>query len=98
MPRQPSPDTDAQLVDAGRSTTESGRGAHVSGGLSHRRPKIIVDQGPQGPSAPRRAISQRQAKPLVAPEFGSDLGALSDGSPVFRDQHGLRVASGTFGP
>lgn len=37
------------LVDAtlkSESIAESRRGAHVSGGLSHRRPKIIVDQVP----------------------------------------------------
>ena len=37
------------LVDAtlkSGSIAESRRGAHVSGGLSHRRPKIIVDQVP----------------------------------------------------
>ncbi|HMG64909.1 MAG TPA: hypothetical protein VK599_18345, partial [Streptosporangiaceae bacterium] len=34
---------------------------------------------------------QRQAESEIALEFGSDLGAISDGSPVIRDEHGLRV-------
>jgi NAD(P)-dependent dehydrogenase (short-subunit alcohol dehydrogenase family) len=39
----------AVIVDAtlkSGSIAESGRGAHVSGGLSHRRPTTIVDQVP----------------------------------------------------
>jgi len=39
----------AVIVDAtlkSGSIAESCRGAHVSGGLSHRRPKTIVDQVP----------------------------------------------------
>jgi len=34
---------------------------------------------------------QRPAEPEIALEFGSDLGAVSDGSPVIGDEHGLRV-------
>jgi hypothetical protein len=39
----------AMIVDArlkSGSIADSCRGAHMSGGLSHRRPKIIVDQVP----------------------------------------------------
>src|ERR1700756_5876798 len=34
---------------------------------------------------------QRQAEAEIALEFGSDLGAISDGSPVVRDEHGSFV-------
>lgn len=34
---------------------------------------------------------QRQAEAEIALEFGSDLGVISDGSPVFRDEHGPRL-------
>src|SRR5262245_13328660 len=34
---------------------------------------------------------QRQTEAEIALEFGSDLGALSDGSPVVRDEHGSFV-------
>src|SRR5262245_66661313 len=34
---------------------------------------------------------QRQAEADIALEFGSDLGAISDGSPVVRDEHGSFV-------
>src|SRR5690242_13934588 len=34
---------------------------------------------------------QRQAETEIALEFGSDLGAISDGSPVVRDEHGSFV-------
>src|SRR5262249_19761165 len=34
---------------------------------------------------------QRQAEAEIALEFGSDLGAISDGSPVVRDDHGSFV-------
>src|SRR6516164_4696539 len=34
---------------------------------------------------------QRQAEAKIALEFGSDLGAISDGSPVVRDEHGSFV-------
>jgi hypothetical protein len=102
-------------------------GAHVSGGLSHRRPKRLSIRYRQSPSAPRRATSlaeprgaracrrdlchqltsparsgryrrnehmarlglQRQAELEIALELGGDLGVISDGSPVFRDEHGL---------
>src|SRR5262249_9224145 len=33
---------------------------------------------------------QRQAEFEIALEFGGDLGVISDGSPVSRDEHGLR--------
>ena len=42
----------AVIVDArlkSGSIADSCRGAHMSGGLSHRRPKIIVDQVPPEP-------------------------------------------------
>src|SRR5262245_60390306 len=112
------------------SIAETCRGAHVSGGLSHRRPKTIVDQVP--PASIRAAARdiacrafyvhvlavgtcaingpvhhdlgdiavnehmarlglQRQAEAEIALEFGSDLGAISDGSPVVRDEHGSVV-------
>src|SRR5215470_20412708 len=34
---------------------------------------------------------QRQAEAEITLEFGSDLGAISDGSPVVRDEHGSFV-------
>src|SRR5262245_13383121 len=34
---------------------------------------------------------QRQAEAEIALEFGNDLGAISDGSPVVRDEHGSFV-------
>src|SRR5438552_16430134 len=34
---------------------------------------------------------QRQAEAEIALEFGSDLGAISNGSPVVRDEHGSFV-------
>src|SRR5215510_15866134 len=34
---------------------------------------------------------QRQAEAEIALEFGRDLGAISDGSPVVRDEHGSSV-------
>src|SRR5499433_1829782 len=34
---------------------------------------------------------QRQAEAEIALEFGRDLGAISDGSPVVRDEHGSFV-------
>src|ERR1043166_7575262 len=34
---------------------------------------------------------QRQAEAEIALEFGSDLGAISDGAPVVRDEHGSFV-------
>src|ERR1700758_1209753 len=34
---------------------------------------------------------QRQAEAEIALEFGSDLGAISDGSPVVRNEHGSFV-------
>src|SRR5262249_6005915 len=34
---------------------------------------------------------QRQAEAEIALEFGSDLGVISDGSPVVRDDHGSFV-------
>src|SRR5215510_12062010 len=34
---------------------------------------------------------QRQAEAEIALEFGSDLGAISDGSPIVRDEHGSFV-------
>src|SRR5690242_2493115 len=34
---------------------------------------------------------QRQAEAEIALEFGSDVGAISDGSPVVRDEHGSFV-------
>src|SRR5262244_3354333 len=34
---------------------------------------------------------QRQAEAEIALEFGSDLGVISDGSPVIRDDHGSFV-------
>lgn len=34
---------------------------------------------------------QRQAEAEIALEFGSDLGVISEGSPVFRDEHGPRL-------
>src|ERR1043166_6431348 len=34
---------------------------------------------------------QRQAEAEIALEFGSDLGAISDGSPAVRDEHGSFV-------
>src|SRR6516225_6302554 len=34
---------------------------------------------------------QRQAEAEIALEFGSDLGAINDGSPVVRDEHGSFV-------
>src|SRR6516162_3146317 len=34
---------------------------------------------------------ERQAEAEIALEFGSDLGAISDGSPVVRDEHGSFV-------
>jgi hypothetical protein len=89
MPRQPSPDTDAQLVDAGRSTTESGRGAHVSGGLSHRRPKIIVDQGPPGPI---RAAQYRSGRPNLWSRRSS--AAISERSVTVRPSFAINTASG----
>src|SRR3954469_5321748 len=33
---------------------------------------------------------QRQAEAHIALELGGDLAAISDGSPVFRDEHGFR--------
>src|SRR5215470_19810985 len=33
---------------------------------------------------------QRQTELEIALEFGGDLGVISDGSPVFRDEHCLR--------
>jgi hypothetical protein len=33
---------------------------------------------------------QRQAEAHIALELGSDLGAIGDGSPVVRDEHGFR--------
>src|SRR4051794_14454307 len=41
-----------------------------------------------------RLSLQRQAQTHIALEFGSDLGGISDGSPVSRDEHGPRLEVG----
>ena len=38
-----------------------------------------------------RLSLQRQAEAEIALEFGGDLGVISDGSPVSRDENGLRA-------
>jgi hypothetical protein len=37
---------------------------------------------------------QRQAEAEIALEFGGDPGVAGDGSPVLRDEHGLRLGQG----
>jgi hypothetical protein len=37
---------------------------------------------------------QRQTEAHIALESGGDLGAISDGSPVLRDEHGFRGVQG----
>ncbi|GII32332.1 hypothetical protein Pmi06nite_57740 [Planotetraspora mira] len=55
----------AVIVDAtlkSGSIAESFRGARVSGGLSHRRPKIVVDQVP--PESIRAAVRDIACRPF----------------------------------
>src|SRR4029453_18652204 len=111
------------------SVAESCRGTHMSGGLSHCRPLIVVDDVP--PESIRAAAHdiacraskvnilalgtfaingpvhhdlcgvvadehmahiglQRQAEAHITLKLSGDLGAVSDGSPTVRDEHGFR--------